>query len=149
MSQLMNLSNEIPEEYGLKAGPLEEDSTLMHWQAQLPGPEDSPYHGGSFLLRIDFSHDYPFKAPKIKFQTKIFHPNVEDDGEICTNFLHSGWKPSYSIGYVLLAIASLLLHPNAEEPADEKIASMYLNNREEFDRKAREYTQLHATMQQR
>lgn len=49
---------------------------------------------------------------------------------------------------VLLAIASLLLHPNAEEPADEKIASMFLNNKEEFNRQARECTQRFATVQQ-
>ena len=45
---------------------------------------------------------------------------------------------------VILAISSLMMHPNAENPAVQEIADMYLKDREKFDSTARQYTQQHA-----
>ncbi len=57
---------------------------LTQWNATIIGPSDTPYEGGKFIVNIDFSDNYPFKAPKVLFKTKIFHPNIKQDtGEIC------------------------------------------------------------------
>lgn len=58
--------------------------TLTQWNATIMGPQDTPYENGKFIVMIDFSDNYPFKAPKVHFKTKIFHPNIKQDtGEIC------------------------------------------------------------------
>lgn len=51
------------------------------------GPDDSPYVGGVFFLNIHFPTDYPFKPPKINFVTRIYHPNINQNGAICLDIL--------------------------------------------------------------
>ena len=48
------------------------------------GPQDSPYSGGRFQIEITLPPTYPFMAPKFRFVTKIWHPNVDHrTGEVC------------------------------------------------------------------
>lgn len=48
-------------------------STLMGW---FYGPPNTPYAGGKYVIRIQLPTEYPFKPPKMKFETRIWHPNV-------------------------------------------------------------------------
>ncbi|CAG8716763.1 23153_t:CDS:2 [Rhizophagus irregularis] len=77
------------------AGPIGDD--LFHWQATIIGPPDSPYSGGVFFLAIHFPTDYPFKPPKINFTTRIYHPNINSDGNIGLNILKDCWSPALTI----------------------------------------------------
>lgn len=53
------------------------------------------YAGGVFKIELDFSEKYPFKPPKIKVLTKIYHPNIKQDtGEICTKMIDDKWAPT-------------------------------------------------------
>lgn len=51
-------------------------NNIMEWDATIIGPSDSCYEGFEFDLRISVPSSYPMLPPVIKFQTKIFHPNV-------------------------------------------------------------------------
>jgi ubiquitin-conjugating enzyme E2 D/E len=75
----------------LTAGPVGDD--LFRWRATLNGPEGSVYQGGVFALDVEFPKDYPFRPPKVRFVTKVFHPNLSSDGCICMDMLLGKWAP--------------------------------------------------------
>jgi peroxin-4 len=91
---------------------------LFQWKAFIKGPPDSPFCGHWFLLNIIVPPDYPMAAPKIKFITKVFHPNIHyGTGEICLDILKSDyWTPAWTLESVCRAIISLLANPNADSP---------------------------------
>ena len=125
------------------AGPVN-PSDIYNWKGTIIGPEKSPYEGGLFELAISFPIEYPFKPPKVQFLTKVYHPNINSAGGICLDILKDAWVPSLTIGKVLLSISSLLTDPNPKDPLVPEIAELYVRNRAEFNRVAREYTQQYA-----
>ena len=128
---------------GCSAGP-ENEEDMYHWQGYLAGPEDSPYSGGVFFLKIEFPSDYPFKPPKCQFTTKIYHPNINSNGSICLDILKDQWSPALTISKVLLSISSLLTDPNPDDPLMPDIAQLYKTDIDAFNEKAREWTSMYA-----
>jgi len=49
---------------------------LTHLLGQFFGPPDTPYEGAKYLVDIKIPADYPFRPPNMRFETKIWHPNV-------------------------------------------------------------------------
>ena len=122
------------------AGPLGDD--ILQWQATILGPEKSPYEGGVFFLTIKFPADYPFKPPKVQFNTKIYHPNINSNGGICLDILKEHWSPALTTSKVLLSICSLLTDPNPDDPLVPDIALQYKKNRALYSQTAKEWTGL-------
>jgi ubiquitin-conjugating enzyme E2 D/E len=98
----------------------------------------TPYAGGVFFLQVTFPPDYPFKPPKVKFTTKIYHCNINNEGGICLDILKENWTPSLTIGKVLLSISSLLSDANPDNPLMPEIAELYKKDRKSHDAKAQE-----------
>ena len=137
--ELNNIQKDPP--LNCSAGPT--DDNMFFWQATIMGPSESPYEGGIFFLNIHFPSDYPFKPPKVTFKTKVFHPNISGSGAICLDILKDQWSPALTISKVLLSICSLLTDPNPDDPLVPDIANLYNKNIDEFNNKAKEYTQIY------
>ena len=108
---------------GITATP-DEDS-LFRWKAVIFGPDDTEWEGGVFRLILEFSEDYPNRPPKVKFLTKMFHPNIYNDGSICLDILQNMWSPVYDISSILTSVQSLLCDPNTKSPANNEAAELF------------------------
>ena len=91
---------------GISGAPVEND--IMKWNAVIFGPSETPFEEGTFKLMLEFSEDYPNKSPVVKFQSRMFHPNIYSDGSICLDILQSRWSPTYDVSAILTSIQSLL-----------------------------------------
>ena len=117
---------------------------IRHWNAIIIGPTGTPYEGGMFKLDVLFPQDYPFKAPDIKFLTKVYHPNISSSGRICLDILKDKWSPALTIGRVLLSLCSLLNDPNPDDPLSSDVARHYKTDYEGYCLKAKDWTIKHA-----
>ena len=96
-------------------------------------------------MNLSIPENYPFSPPEAHFTTKIFHPNVQErDGEICSQIYQGNWVPSLNIRYVVEILASMLASPMPEHAVEADIAAMMLNNPEQFQRTAQEWTRKYA-----
>jgi len=134
MRDFKRMQNDPPE--GVNGAPCDND--IMKWHAVIFGPDDTPWEDGTFKLSVEFTEEYPNKAPTVKFITKMFHPNIYADGSICLDILQNQWSPIYDISAILTSIQSLLCDPNPNSPANSEAARLYQENRREYERKVKE-----------
>ncbi|KAK3212064.1 hypothetical protein Dsin_016770 [Dipteronia sinensis] len=138
--ELKNLDESPPE--GIKVGVNDDDFSTIY--ADIEGPAGTPYENGVFRMKLLLSHDFPHSPPKGYFMTKIFHPNIAINGEICVNTLKKDWNPSLGLRHVLIVVRCLLIEPFPESALNEQAGKMLLENYEEYARHARIYTGIHA-----
>ncbi|KAF2361642.1 Ubiquitin-conjugating enzyme E2 [Trinorchestia longiramus] len=114
------------------------DDNLFEWEVAIYGPPDTLYQGGYFKAHMRFPMDYPYSPPSVRFLTKVWHPNVYENGDLCISILHppvddpqSGelpcerWNPTQNVRTVLLSVISLLNEPNTYSPANVDASVMY------------------------
>lgn len=127
---------------GISATP--DDNNARYFHVVVAGPSESPYEGGVFNLELFLPEEYPMSAPKVRFMTKIYHPNIDKLGRICLDILKDKWSPALQIRTVLLSIQALLSAPNPDDPLANDVAEQWKINEAEAIQKAREWTRLYA-----
>ncbi|KAJ9523332.1 hypothetical protein QJQ45_005390 [Haematococcus lacustris] len=70
----------------------------------------------------------PRRIIKVRFLTKIYHPNVDKLGRICLDILKDKWSPALQIRTVLLSIQALLSAPNPDDPLADNVAKHWKEN---------------------
>ncbi|ANZ77917.1 BA75_05204T0 [Komagataella pastoris] len=136
------ISDPVP---GITAVPHEDN--LRYFQVTIQGPKESPYQDGLFKLELYLPDDYPMVAPKVRFLTKIYHPNIDRLGRICLDVLKKNWSPALQIRTILLSIQALLSAPNPDDPLSNEVAEHWKRDEQDAIATAKEYTRLYATEQ--
>ncbi|KAI4695385.1 Ubiquitin-conjugating enzyme 13 [Alternaria sp. BMP 2799] len=127
---------------GISATP--HDDNLRYFDVTIDGPSQSPYEGGVFKLELFLPDDYPMTPPKVRFLTKIYHPNIDRLGRICLDVLKSNWSPALQIRTILLSIQALLGAPNPDDPLANDVAQAWKENQAQAIQTAQEWTQQYA-----
>jgi len=117
-----------------------DEANILQWQGLLV-PENPPYNKGAFRIEITFPAEYPFKPPKILFRTKIYHPNIDEKGQVCLPIIQpENWKPATKTDQVVQSLLDLISEPEPEHPLRAEIAEEYTKDRKKFLKNAEEFT---------
>lgn len=109
------------------------DDTYTRLRGEISGPPDTPYEGGRFVVDIEIPETYPFNPPKVKFLTRIWHPNISSvTGAICLDILKDQWAAAMTLRTVLISIQALLASPEPLDPQDAVVAKQYRENIQAF-----------------
>ena len=135
---------------------LEIENNFNVWKVSMLGPQNTPYAGGVFTIKVYFPQEYPNKGAEFRFVNKIYHLNVDwknkdSLGHICLSSLNE-WhttgkvktKPCYGVKQALFDIFCLFYNQGIDSPYDEAIAEQYKNRRSEFDALALKWTKDYA-----
>ncbi|KAK9478578.1 ubiquitin-conjugating enzyme/RWD-like protein [Lipomyces japonicus] len=121
------------------------ESDISRLKGYFDGPSGTPYEGGHYQVDIEIPNEYPFKPPKMKFDTKVYHPNVSSQtGAICLDILKDTWSPVLTLKSSLISLQSLLTSPEPTNPQDAEVARQYINDKEGFDNTARYWARVYA-----
>ncbi|CAO1620369.1 unnamed protein product [Jaminaea pallidilutea] len=127
---------------GINATPHEDN--LRYFDVNIAGPGGSPFEGGQFKLELFLPEEYPMAPPKVRFLTKIYHPNIDKLGRICLDILKDKWSPALQIRTVLLSIQALLSAPNPDDPLDNGVAEHWKRDEKGAIQVSKEWTQQYA-----
>lgn len=85
---------------------------ILHLKCLIHGANATPFEGGVFVLDVRLPKGYPLAAPGLRFDTRVWHPNVcPKTGDICDGlFLHE-WSPAMTIEKYILTVESILSDP--------------------------------------
>lgn len=126
------------------------DLAYKYWDIFIFGFKDTLYEGCVFLCEIEIPTNYSMEPPKMKFISRILHPNVYLDGRVCISILHTAqddptqytpanllWSPVHTISSITISVTSILTEPNTDSPANIDASKKMLTNPEEFEKEAR------------
>lgn len=146
MKEIEELYRDPPE--NVTAGPIDEKN-IYNWIATIEGPDDTDYKDGVFILEIQIPKEYPFKPPKCKFKTKIYHPNInQDNGNICLNILKPDkWNPNLSISNILLSIMILLAKPKFDDPLNREASNLFYKSEKEYKERVLQWVKNYSALE--
>lgn len=121
-------------------------------------PDEGMYKGGAFHFSFAINQNFPHDPPKVKCTQKIYHPNIDLEGNVCLNILREDWKPVLNLNAVIVGLQVCYLHsacqpqqtiadvrcvqflflePNASDPLNKEAAEDLRTNRDGFKRNVR------------
>lgn len=111
-----------------------EKNNIFHWTALLM-PYEPPYNKGAYKLDIVFPERYPFVPPILRVVTPVYHPNINERGQLCIPILESeNWKPTSRMCTILNVVMATFQDPVVENAFDPSMATLYVKDRPKFEK---------------
>uniref|UniRef100_A0A5B7APF8 Putative NEDD8-conjugating enzyme Ubc12 n=1 Tax=Davidia involucrata TaxID=16924 RepID=A0A5B7APF8_DAVIN len=109
---------------------------LMNFEVTIK-PDEGYYLGGTFVFSFQVAPVYPHEPPKVKCKTKVYHPNIDLEGNVCLNILREDWKPVLNINTIIYGLVYLFTQPNCEDPLNHDAAAVLRDNPKMFESNVR------------
>jgi len=127
---------------------MSESGAAGDFYVKFHAPKDSLYEGGIYRVHVTLPATYPYKSPSIGFQTKIFHPNVDEaSGSVCLDVINQTWSPMYDLVNIFtIFLPQLLLYPNAADPLNGSAAALMFKDPDAYKLRIQEHVRKHASV---
>eukprot|EP01026_Neomeris_dumetosa_P055013 TRINITY_DN4972_c0_g1_i2.p2 TRINITY_DN4972_c0_g1~~TRINITY_DN4972_c0_g1_i2.p2 ORF type:complete len:182 (+),score=8.07 TRINITY_DN4972_c0_g1_i2:83-547(+) len=117
------------------------NDNMKEWLLIITGPENSPYEGGTFFVKISFTENYPLQPPIVKFKTVTFHCNVDQNGDVnVESLLSRTWSPVIQLKSLVVQIVEMFQKPIITNACNKQIAKLYIEDRQKYDVIAKQWT---------
>jgi len=97
-------------------------------------PDSGYWCGAKYLFTLTIPPLYPHEPPKVLCKTKIYHPNINLEGNVCLNILREEWKPVLDINAVIYGMIYLFYEPNPDDPLNREAADLYRTDKNQFSK---------------
>ena len=131
---------EVPWLRGLEV----EETNLFSWTLLIL-PQKEPYAAGAWKIKVDFPKEYPFKPPTLGLGQAMYHPQVDEKGQLCLAAVAAeNWKPGTKMRAVLEALVGLVEAPHTDRPLRPDLADLLSKDPDLFLANAKAHTAQHA-----
>ena len=104
-------------------------NSIMEFEATIKiTDEESLWYPATYKFNIKIPPNYPHDPPRCTCVTKIYHPNIDLNGNVCLNILRADWKPILGINIVIIGLKMLFLEPNSNDPLNHEAAAVMRND---------------------
>jgi len=119
-------------------------SNIFVWEGLLY-PSTAPFNEFAFEVKLNFNENHPFKPPTITMVTPIYHPNVDEQGDVCLALINTNnWKPVVQAEQIIKEFAQLIDKPDPNHFLRGDIGEEYTKRNAEFLSKAKGHAEKNA-----
>jgi len=79
-------------------------------------PDEGPYKGAKVAFNFKLKASYPSTPPRIKCLNTIYHPNIDDEGDICLSLINEWSNQNKDLLDCVQGLLYLLHYPNLDDP---------------------------------
>lgn len=97
---------------------------IMNFTVDYTPEKDSYWYPGVYSFSFSVPDNYSITPPKVKCLTKIYHPNIDFNGNVCLNILKEDWKPTLNMAAVIASVYFLFYDPNPKDPLNHDAAEV-------------------------
>ena len=128
-----------------------DDPNALHDFTLTISPDEGFWNGGKFRFHIHVAEDYNMSPPQVKCLTRMWHPNISEEGDVCLSILRQssldgmGWAPTRRLRDVIWGLNSLFSDLlNFDDPLNIAAAEHYQRDKDGFRIKAKQWVAKYA-----
>ncbi|OHT04359.1 Ubiquitin-conjugating enzyme family protein [Tritrichomonas foetus] len=102
-------------------------------------PDSGLWKGGVFDFDIKIPEEWPIEPPEVSIITRVWHPNLSENGDVCLSLLSEHYTPVISISHIIAGLQYLFCEPNPRSPLNNEAAMQMFADNDLFETTIREY----------